>query len=375
MRALFILFLSTLYLSAEIPADVSFVVIDLKYNSNDGVKICEMQQGLGCAFEGVDFIEGKPCAFGEIFADFLTPYFQNKWYVRHGIYRDFRLTFEKRADWSIIPSFEKVLSYAETENFAQMNVNDSSKLSDYYGLVVSHHKRIKDKVLKKIKGLIVLNRAFIPSFGDTPINDKLTVSNLLMIDETLSKIKPHWNVYPKGHSQQLINQITQDFSSDLIVIKPRAGLQGRGVIILHKSDLAKTLRYIFSKSPNLKNDPDKAYNWWAKDKHENFIIEEFIESDPVYAPHLSDDLYDGTMRVPVMLTYNEGSIDIHTLYMWWKLPPKSLNEEGSLNEKHKSFSRAPNSYVLVEPEVMEKVENQLKEALPILYQYLLDSGM
>ena len=197
------------------------------------------------------------------------------------------------------------------------------------------------------------------------------MSQLLMTDDKLSQIKPAWQVYKKGYSQKLIDQINQDFSSDILVIKPRAGLQGRGIIILEKNDLKPTLEDIFSGDANLANNPDKALNWWAGDKHSNFLIEEFIESDPVYAPHLSDGLYDGTMRVPVVLTYDNDNIQVHCLYMWWKLPPKSLNEEGTLTEKHKSFSRAPNTYVHVDEEVAEKVREHLEETLPILYRQLL----
>jgi len=75
-------FFSLISLGASIPADMSFIVIDLKYNQNDGVKVCEIQQGLGCVFYGVEHIEGKKNAFGEIFCDYLSPYFQRNWYVR-----------------------------------------------------------------------------------------------------------------------------------------------------------------------------------------------------------------------------------------------------------------------------------------------------
>lgn len=377
MRTLFLLFtliISPVYLSSSIPADLSFIVIDLKYNSNDGVKICETQQGIGCAFEGPEFFEGRRTAFGALFVDFLEPYFDRYWYVKKGMSGEFRRAFKSDAKWKAIPHFSSIFTQKSSKKYVNKHVKDKTKLSDYHGLFTCYYKGIDKKKLQDITGVIFLNRAFLQSFGNDTKTDKLGMSNLFTIDEKLSELKPDWNLYPKGYSQELIDQIKEDFSSDLLVIKPRAGFQGRGIIILHKDDLADTLAYIFSGDPILKQDPDKAHNWWATDKHDNFLIEEFIESDPVYAPHLSDDLYDGTMRVPIVFTYDQGVIDLQVLYMWWKLPPKSLNEEGSLNEKHKSFSQAPNTYVLVEPEVRQQVERQLKDALPILYQHLLDNG-
>lgn len=366
-----LLIILPIHLFASIPADISFIVIDLKYNQNDGVKVCEMQHGLGCAFEGVQFLEGKRNAFGTIFRDALVPYFQRNWYVRNHITSEFTRVFDRDAHWNKLKRFKDILKDSNSKKYVLKNVAHPTSLRSYYGLFVSHYNVVDLSALSKIKGLIVLNRAFFPIFGSDRFSDKLLMSELLMTDEELSMIKPAWQIYTKGSSQELIDQIHRDFSSDILVIKPRTGLQGRGIIILPKTDLKQTLEYIFSGDSKLSNDPDKAYNWWAQDKHSDFLIEEFIESDPVYAPHLSNDLYDGTMRVPVMLTYDNGQIEVHCLYMWWKLPPKSLNEEGTLTEKHKSFSQAPNTYVHVDQNVADKVREQLEEALPILYRQLL----
>ena len=319
----FLNILIPLFVYAEIPADVSFIVIDLKYNLNDGVKIYEIQQGLGCAFEGVEFIEGHKNAFVKIFNKFVSLYHKRHWYEKKkkkNITREFTTVFDKSILWNELGSFKSVLSDKQAKKYAQMSVANRSSITDYHGLVVCHYNSMDIGTIKKVSGLMILNRAFFPAFGSSPYTDKLQISNLMSSHEELAEIKPVWNAYSKGYSQELVNQIKEDFESDLLVIKPRTGLQGRGIIILNKEDLEDTLAYIFSGKSNLKKDPDKSYNWWAKDRHDNFIVEEFIESDPVYAPHLSDDLYDGTMRVPIVLTYDRGQIQVHFLYMWWKLP-------------------------------------------------------
>lgn len=377
MRNLFlfiILLLPFQPLSASIPADMSFIVIDLKYNSEDGVKICEIQDGLGCSFSGPKYFEGDKRAFSKIFVDFVDSYFNRIWYVHRGLSVEFKNTFDLTSKWKKLDSFKKILTDNSSKKYVSAFLEDPSKLSDYHGLFICQYRAVRSKILEQLNSLIVMNRAFNSAFGNGLFTDKIVMGNLMNFDEKLMGLKPAWKAYPKGYSQELIDQISHDFSSDMIVIKPRAGTQGCGIIILHKRDLEKTLTYIFSKSSMLKNDPDKAYNWWATDNYENFIIEEFIPSDPVCAPHLSDDVYDGTMRIPLVLTYDNGEINLHILYAWWKLPPKSLNEEGTLTEKHKSLSLGPNTYVLVSQDVLEKVEKQLNEALPILYQDLLENG-
>ncbi len=364
-------FFSLISLGASIPADMSFIVIDLKYNQNDGVKVCEIQQGLGCVFYGVEHIEGKKNAFGEIFCDYLFPYFQRNWYVRPRISPEITSILKKNSNWTRLFSFDEVVTKQEIKKYAQTKVKDPSSLSSYHGLVISHYKLISESALKKVKGLIVMNRAFLPIFGSELFSDKRLMSELFDKDERLRKIKPKWKSYNKGYSEELIEQINQDFPGDIIVIKPRVGLQGRGIAIIRKEELPAILEYVFSGVTELADDPDPTYNWWAQDSFSDFIVEEFIESDPILAPHLSDDYYDGTMRVPVILTYDRGEIQVHCLYMWWKLPTRTLSEECSLTDKHKSYSLRVDNHMFVEDEIKEKVKDQLVEALPALYEQLL----
>lgn len=54
----------------------------------------------------------------------------------------------------------------------------------------------------------------------------------------------------------------------------------------------------------------------------------------------------------------------------WKLPKKSLSEEGSFSEKHKSCGKIP-YFALVEPEKEEAIKHQLKETMPLLYAKML----
>jgi hypothetical protein len=102
----------------------------------------------------------------------------------------------------------------------------------------------------------------------------------------------------------------------------------------------------------------------------NFLVEEFVSSDPVYVPHLKNKPYDGTLRVIALVAYDQLETSVQFIESYWKLPPKSLNEKGTLNQKHKSFAGAPN-FSFVSEEINTVVEQQLSEAILKLYEKLL----
>jgi len=77
------------------------------------------------------------------------------------------------------------------------------------------------------------------------------------------------------------------------------------------------------------------------------------------------------MRVAALLTYNEKNIQIDFLTEFLKVGRISLNEEGSLNDRYKSFGGSKGHFAEVNEEISELVHSQLKEALPYLYQSLV----
>jgi hypothetical protein len=76
------------------------------------------------------------------------------------------------------------------------------------------------------------------------------------------------------------------------------------------------------------------------------------------------------MRVAFLLVYNKGCHDVHFLGGYWKTPLFSLEEEGSFMQKNKDICKAP-YYCCVDSATMQKVEQQLSIALPILHAKML----
>lgn len=185
----------------------------------------------------------------------------------------------------------------------------------------------------------------------------------------LKKLRPKSQLYEKNDLQNLAKKILQDFESDLLVIKPTNSTQGQGVIILHRESLKEVIDYLFNAENRkvLAKEDDLSYRYWALDRNNVFLVEQFIPSDPVNVPQFDNRQYDGTMRVVLLLVYSQKKFKLDILEGHWKLPKVSLSEEGTLNERHKSYGKMDN-FAAVNPEVLEKVTLQLREGLKELYE-------
>lgn len=367
--------LSTLFLLfrtyAGPPCDISLLTIDLKYNEEDGVKICEVQQGLNSALIGATFLTQSEGLVAERLSSTLSQYNLPVWYCMGGISKYYLSIFKKQRGWKEAFSFNYLLKNKKFEKRNKKRVQDSASIRSHHGLVIAGYNSIDMAKLHKLTGILILNKAFLNGFGDYEFTDKKTMSRLFLGNEKLEQLKPRWKFYPKHYTTTLVQTILNDFKSEYLVIKPRVGLKGRGVIIFHHTELDDILRTLFDNPVDLKDHPDKSFNYWAKDSRSEFLIEEFYPSTPVEAPHLTDGLYDGTMRVIALLTYDEGKASVDFIYSFWKLPQKALNEPGTLTEKHKSFSGSEEHYSSVETNVQNKVEETLRQGLIVLYEQIL----
>jgi hypothetical protein len=154
------------------------------------------------------------------------------------------------------------------------------------------------------------------------------------------------------------------------VIKPLHDSLGNGVIILSKEELNDVMDYLFKRKPQGIPNTDPAYEFWLTSPANNFLVEEFIDAEPISVPQLEGKLYAPTLRLVFLMIYNRNKIEIVCLGGYYKFPQKSLSEEGSLNERYKTCCEPP-YYLKCDPEIMEMAEQQIKEVLDILYSKLL----
>ncbi len=359
----------TLFSREPLPADITFVIADFKYNERQGVQICEIQPGSASVFEAYDFLNNGRGLVPKMFYDLISRYQLPVWYFNREVYEKARHYFKIKG-WSSIDNLHHLLADINFIIAANSPVINPGNLRDYHGIVYGRPASIISSVnLPAISpGVIFLDAALFPYF-----NDKYRMNSLLSSREISDRLKPQWNQYSCLYSPKLVQTILNDFSSPFLVIKPTNSSLGKGVIILDRNDLDKTLEYIFQPEDSrmdseLFNDP--CYTYWRESGKENFIVEEFVESDPVYVDWFDNKPYDATARAIILLTYDQKNIDFKLLDAFWKLPIKSIADNGTLTEKHKSYGQPP-YYFSIDPETSQKMEARLGEGLTEAYRAML----
>ncbi len=349
----------------QFAADISFVIFDLKYNVRDGIKICETQPISLSKLSGYDYLMEEDGLVQGMLCDYISKFQCPVWYMEKTVCDPkLKIKFAERG-WKNFENFNKLVADDAFIKASSTRVNDPYNLNDYHGIVyVRPTQNISlVELRRKYPGVIVLDAALY-----SHIRDKHSMDFLLKSSPKLSTLRPVSKIYPKVFSKDLVESIFQDIKSDIFVIKPLNSTKGFGVIIIDKDNLESTLEYLFTKENKSKllSNPDQTYNYWATDRERSFLVEQFIESDYLKAPQFDNKLYDCTMRVIAILFYHQKKSELDVLAGYWKLPIKSVSEEGTLIEKHKSYAKIPH-FLKVDPEIIEKVKQQLQDGFQELY--------
>lgn len=352
----------------NLAADLSFLVADLKYSEKEGVKICEIQPGSLSKFSGYDFILNDQGHVAKSCCAVLERFQSKIWFVKNGIC-DPKMKKEYLLRGYIQKlSVADIISSKEFKDTAKLPLYDPSKLNAYAGAVYSSlwFSGELAAMTNKYPSILVIDRAFIPFFMD-----KEKMSSLFLDDPDLLDLKPRWRSYPKHYYPELAKEILEDMASDTVVIKPIRSTKGHGVLIVAAEDLDTVLKQLFLKKNSLPQCKDEEYRHWATDTSPRFIVEAFHASDPVFAPLLGEGSYDPTMRIVFFLIYDGEEMEIVFVEGHWKLPKISLEAEGSLTLKHKSYGEIPH-FLVVDDAVLKKVEEQLKEQFLLFYKRALN---
>lgn len=361
-------FFSIVYAAEKYPVDICFMIADLKYNTKQGVKICEIQQASLSLFNGDTFRCAQEESIHRELARVLSLYNQNGWVVANGIAdKNIVSRLVHSSSWQYSEDLIALVSNQYFKNQAQQSVADIYDLSSYQGFLYSNGSQICviDDFETRFPGMVVIDKSSFPFWID-----KYRMTQLFQEDDVLSTFKPKWGNYQKKYTKELAIRIADDLQCDTFVIKPRGEFQGRGVIIVQKQNLDDVLYYIITKSGVLAENKDPAYKAWQNDPFDSFIVEEFVTSDPIAIPHLENKIYQPTMRVAFLLVYNKWCHYVHFLGGYWKTPLYSLDEDGSFMQKNKDVCKPP-YYCAVEPATMQIVEQELSIALPILHAKMM----
>ena len=359
-----------IYTIPKYPVDISYLVTDFKYNKRDGLKICEVQHGSLSALKGDLVIHGDNGTIPPKIAEFFSNFPIKKWTI-NSIYGPLKKSLSAD-EWS----FSSFLNCPFFLELAAISPTDPYDINCYHGMVYADSYIIKDfnTYRTTYPGIIFINAATLPYWID-----KYKMSQLFDAHEQLKQYKADWRVYDKKYDPYLARRIQQDMPAKMYVIKPRKEFLSTGVIIVASQDLDEALQKILEPLHSLKNHPDKKYAYWYKNHDENFIIEKHYESDYLIFDHPLDNNdvdaaeyhYDTTMRIAMILEYNNGNMSYHNLGGFCKLPCKALQEEGTLQEKRISCCKAP-FYRAINPELLEEIDAHMEKAMLLLYEVMLN---
>jgi hypothetical protein len=350
------------------PVDVSYMVADLKYSAQHGVKICEVQQASLSMFKGDTYRSSEEQSIHTELLKVLSAYNKNGWVVSEGM-ADKKLvsTLAESPFWHNPKDMIALFSDSKFKQHSKhipANVHDLSTYEAFLYMSWSQLSAIDD-FETRLPGVAVIDKSSFPFWID-----KHRMTQLFAEDPLLARFKPKWGNYKKTGTKDLTATIASDLACDTFVIKPHGNFMGKGVIIVNRQDLAKVVRYIATKKGALAKSKDPAYQAWQNDASDSFIVEEFVTSDPIKMPHLQNKTYQPTMRVAFLLVYNKHRHHVHFLGEYWKTPELSLDEPGDFMHKNKDICEPP-FYLAVDAATRRIVQNELRIALPLLHRKML----
>jgi hypothetical protein len=365
----------SLHPNSKYPVDISYLVTDFKYSKKDGLKICEVQHGSLSVFHGDLHVHGQDGAISPKIAQYFSKFPSIKKWATNVVYKPLKNSLPAD-EWDFKNSLKNIIECPEFLELAQTPPADPYTIDSYNGMVYadSAASNLIDLLRNAYPGIIFIDAATFPYWID-----KYKMSQLFDTHDDLKQYKADWRVYDKKYDSYLSEKIQQDMPSDLYVIKPRKEFLANGVIVVASQDLDATLQLILEPLDTLKDHPDKTYAYWHKNTDENFIIEKYYESDYLtFSQPLNNDSaqqgqyhYDTTMRLVIILEYNNGEITYHNLGGFCKLPYKALEEEGTLDEKRISYGKVP-FYTAIEPELLEEIDMHMEKAMLLLYETMLN---
>lgn len=353
---------TTLVALSPYPADISYLVADIKYSKEHGLKICEVQHGSLSALEGDCYLSGGDGTIAPMIADFFDNLPLKKW-AAGVIYPPLQRSLAAKG-WNIVSSLQVLLKDPTFLSCAQLSPVDPWCMNSYAGIVYADYDVVRtiDFYRKAYPGILFVNAATFPYW-----RDKYAMNILFEGNDELKQYKAEWRLYPKKYDALLAKRIQKDLSAQRYVIKPRTECLANGIIVVESGELDTVLHMILEPRSVLEKHPDRKYAYWWKNKDNTFIIEKYYKSDYV---RFSRHHYDATMRVAFIMYYDEGKITYHFLGAFWKLPVKGLEEEGTLNEKRISCCKTP-FYKAVDQELLKEVNTHMERGMFLLYENMI----
>lgn len=356
---------SGLIANSESSASLSFCIADLKF-SNNGLKVCELGQGVYSAFRGYDALYGQGALWAHVW-NFLANFNKPMWFISPRLsdnnIKDVAVDVLEKSGgkaYSSLLALKRDVLFKRLASERNNNQNRTS-IADYSAIIfVRKEMRSLRDFIKRYPNVLVVDQKSACFVGN-----KYLTHSLFQNDEYLMNYRPKCCVCPKRLSTRKIKQILHELASDYCVIKPINASMGRGIVIVERENLLKAVKGVFQQDTEIESEDESSYAYWKKDKNEIFLIEEYVPSKQVC---VDDKWYDPTMRVAFIVVVDNGKMQINFLDAYWKLPGKALDANGSFTELHKSHvAKQGKGSCAVTPDDFKLVTTQLEGVLLKLF--------
>lgn len=370
----------------KINADISYFGADMKYKDGN-FKICEFVEARNATHLASDvFINNKihrlTSPYWIFFVHYLDKFNLPVWFISNKKKSYLKLKFayneSRKKKWRFLKSFEEL----KRDRLFIKQLHKKIKIKkghvrSYRGIIIYIYR--DDWYSERAEELSAFKKIF-PQFlyinhVVTPFAKSKKVTTELFQDQELSRYRPQAKIYEKKYSEELVKRIKNDFSQPMLVIKPLNSGRSNGVIVINRENIDKELKKILPGIEryqfNYRPASSTMYEYWKHDKNTHFLIEEYCESKLL---SIKNKRYDPTMRVFFIMRYDNSKIYTKILPGFWKAPLKSLDDEGSLSDRHKTqASSAPGAIrgVTISKKDVEGIRRALEEALPKIYLKML----
>ncbi|MFA6527093.1 MAG: hypothetical protein WCT20_01585 [Candidatus Babeliales bacterium] len=365
----YVFLLGTILCANPYPADVGLCIVDLKFDGQT-IKICEFGQGTVSQFNGYDALYGQGAMFTKVWGQLrnihpiLEAIFTHHMSELAGMYAISELS---EAEKISVLSLDQLCSATKTIK-RRMSLCHQQQIAFYDGIIITFNTRVLKNIIRaqEVKAydrFIILDRATTYWVNNKCFSDQL-------FDEPwLRVVRPGCFVCEKAITIDLLQEVIRQMPSDYYVIKPLNASKGMGIVMVAREELAETVQSLFGQEAKVPNRKEKEYEYWLRDKNKTFLLEQFCPSKIV---EVDGHPYDPTMRVAFILSNNEGKTQVTFLDAYWKLPERSLDQKGSMTQKHKShINKKHHSSYRVEPDDFNKVTMLLEPVLLSVYEKML----
>ena len=279
----------------------------------------------------------------------------------------------------------------QKDNLFEEALRSNTKKETYHK--TKNYQQPKGIILKKIPGGRVFEVIkFRKMYHDFIfINDKIRQhiknkykEDMLFSDQEITCFRPRAVLCKKEYDSNLTKSIINEINANWYVIKPLNSSRSNGVIVTAKEDLDGTLKRILPHKINNNSYRTSSYRpkhtltfgYWKGDKNNTFLIEEYAPSKTIT---VNNKLYDPTCRIVVLLRCINGEISLTFLDGFWKIPPKSLTEKGSLTDKHVSkyrddFDQLCPDDLKISEEDWKQITTLFEKILTTMYKNILEKA-